>query len=265
MALAAKQGIDREVAADRLRGSRPTAINLFWAIDRIVALPSWDFETVLQEAVKIEAEDLECNHSIGRFGARLIEPGSCILTICNTGSLATSGHGTALGVIRTAHESGKGISVFACETRPRQQGLRLTAWELLKDEIPFECIADGVAGSLMRAGRIDCVIAGADRIAANGDTANKIGTYSLAALARFHHIPFYIAAPLSTLDASISTGDDIPIEERDSRELTHVDGVSVAPADCPVFNPAFDVTPGEMITAIITEQGLFQPPYRFKK
>lgn len=263
MAIAARSGIDRTVAASKLAASRPTAVNLFWAIDRIVNLPSWSFEVVFAEAKKIEAEDLDCNLRIGKNGLKLIEPGSTILTVCNTGSLATAGHGTALGIIRTAHETHGDIFVYSCETRPRQQGLRLTAWELKHDGIPFKSIADGVAGSLMRAKKIDCVIAGADRITANGDTANKIGTYSLAALAAFHEIPFYIAAPSSTLDPSLATGEEIPIEERDASELTEIEGVRVAPLDCPVYNPAFDVTPGDLIDAIVTEKGIFRKPYHF--
>ena len=205
------------------------------------------------------------NQAIGRNGAELIPEGANILTICNTGSLATAGHGTALGVIRTAHDQDKRIHVYACETRPRQQGLRLTAYELTKEKIPFHAIADGAAGSLMRAGKVDCVIAGADRIAANGDTANKIGTYSLAVLADYHKIPFYIAAPSSTFDPTLTSGDLIPIEERGAEELTHIEGIPVGPVDCSVFNPAFDVTPGNLIDAIITESGVFQRPYAFPR
>ncbi|MBC8064867.1 MAG: S-methyl-5-thioribose-1-phosphate isomerase [Chlorobia bacterium] len=264
MALAAKNGVDRDQAHQALAASRPTAVNLFWALDRISAMVSWQFADVLAEAKTIEAEDLAMNQAIGRHGADLLQPGWNILTVCNTGSLATAGHGTALGVIRTAHVQGKGIHVYSCETRPRQQGLRLTAYELIKEGIPFHSIADGVAGSLMRAGKVDCVIAGADRIAANGDTANKIGTYSLAILAKYHGIPFYIAAPTSTLDPKLATGDLIPIEERSGEELTHMEGVQVAPAGCPVFNPGFDVTPGTLIGGIITEEGVFRQPYQFK-
>lgn len=263
MAIAARAGVARDEAAAKLKASRPTAVNLFWAVDRIVASSDWSFESVLAEAQTIEREDLECNFQIGKNGLELIRPGSTILTICNTGSLATAGHGTALGIIRSAHQAYGDIFVYSCETRPRQQGLRLTTWELKQDGIPFKSIADGVAGSLMRAGKIDCVIAGADRIATNGDTANKIGTYSLAVLASFHKIPFYIAAPSSTLDSSLATGDLIPIEERSASELTEIEGVSVAPEGCPVFNPAFDVTPGELIAAIVTEKGVFRPPYHF--
>ncbi len=263
MALAAQEGADLEIARKALAGSRPTAVNLFWALDRIMALPEKSFAAILTEARKIEEEDLAMNLKIGEFGSSLIQPAWNVLTVCNTGALATSGHGTALGVIRTAHSQGKGIHVYSCETRPRQQGLRLTAYELIKEGIPFHSIADGVAGSLMRSGKVDCVIAGADRIAVNGDTANKIGTYSLAVLAHHHEIPFYIAAPSSTLDPSFPTGDLIPIEERSGTELTHIEGVQVGPDSCPVYNPGFDVTPGILITAIITEQGVFQGPYRF--
>ena len=263
MALAALHGEPREEASARLAASRPTAVNLFWAIDRINSLPEWRFEAVLAEARSIEAEDLEMNHAIGRNGAELIGNGWNILTVCNTGSLATAGHGTAFGVIHTAHSDGKAIHVYSCETRPRQQGLRLTAYELMKEGIPFHSIADGVAASLMRAGRVDCVIAGADRIAANGDAANKIGTYSLAVQAHHHRIPFFVAAPSSTFDLSIASGDLIPIEERDNSELTHIEGIQIAPLNTPVYNPAFDVTPGDLIDAIITERGVYRRPYAF--
>ena len=264
MALAAQNGIKPAVAKAKLAASRPTAVNLFWALDRIGSLQNWNFDEVLAEAKRIEAEDLEMNMAIGKYGADLIQPGWNVLTVCNTGSLATAGHGTALGVIRTAHRQGKNIHVYACETRPRQQGLRLTAYELTKEEIPFHAIADGAAASLMNAGKVDCVIAGADRIAANGDTANKIGTYSLAVLAQHHGIPFYIAAPSSTLDPATASGESIPIEERAGDELTHMEGVQIAPHGCPVYNPGFDVTPGTLIDAIITEQGVTLPPFNFK-
>ena len=278
----------REEAARGLAASRPTAVNLFWAIERMLKVEPWNAGTALAEAQKIEAEDLAMNLKIGEHGAALVRklhpdpsppapsprhssgrggPGSPnnqqpinILTICNTGGLATSGHGTALGVIRTAFAQGKNIHVYSCETRPRMQGLRLTAWELMRDGIPFHSIADGVAGSLMRAGKVDLVIAGADRIAANGDAANKIGTYSLAVLARHHGIPFYVAAPSSTFDPSLASGDLIQIEERDAEELTHIDGHSVAPDSCPAYNPAFDVTPVELIDAIVSERGVHRAP-----
>lgn len=265
MALAARAGMERGEAAQRLADSRPTAVNLFWAIDRICRLPVWSLEPVLEEAKKIEAEDLECNFAIGRNGADLVPQGASVLTICNTGSLATAGHGTALGIIRTARDQGKLAFVYSCETRPRQQGLRLTAWELIQDRIPFASIADSAAASLMRAGKVDFVVAGADRIAANGDAANKIGTYSLAVLARHHGIPFVVAAPTSTIDPKTPTGDQVPIEEREAEELTHVQGVAVAPEGCPVVNPAFDVTPADLIDAIVTEKGVFRAPYDFRE
>ena len=264
MALAAKNGVDFAAALQLLADSRPTAVNLFWALDRIKRLGDESYDAVLREAQCIEAEDLAMNRRIGAHGAALIQDGWNVLTICNTGGLATAGHGTALGVIRSAHEAGKKLHVYSCETRPRQQGLRLTAYELLKEGIPFHSIADSVAASLMRAGNVDFVIAGADRIAANGDTANKIGTYMLAVLAKHHGIPFVIAAPSSTLDPELAHGDLIPIEERSSKELTDAEGTPVAPDGCPVYNPAFDVTPGELISAIVTELGVFEPPYAFR-
>ena len=263
MALAAKSGDDLVAARAGLAASRPTAVNLFWALDRIGAMEDQSFERVLAEAQEIEREDVAMNQAIGRNGSALVHPSSRILTVCNTGSLATAGHGTALGVIRTAHEEGKVEMVYSCETRPRQQGIRLTAWELLHDGIPFKSIADGAAASLMAAGAVDLVIAGADRIAHNGDTANKIGTYMLAVCAKHHGVPFYIAAPSSTLDPMLRDGSMIPIEERDASELTRIDGHQVAPEGCPVFNPAFDVTPGELITAIVTEKGVHRAPYKF--
>lgn len=264
MAIAAQNGEDLVEADKVLRASRPTAVNLFWALDKIQALDSGDAALILSTAKEIEQDDLEMNLSIGRHGAELIPQGANILTICNTGALATAGHGTALGVIRSAHAEGKGIHVWSCETRPRQQGLRLTAFELVHDKIPFHSISDGMAASLMRAGKVDFVIAGADRIAANGDTANKIGTYMLAVLAKHHGIPFAIAAPSSTFDPTLANGDLIPIEERTGTEITHIEGVQVAPDNCPVFNPGFDVTPGELISHIITEKGVFKPPFSFR-
>jgi len=263
MALAALNGEDSQSAAKVLAESRPTAVNLFWALDRITMLARTDFDSILAEAVRIETEDLAMNRKIGEHGAALIPKGANVLTICNTGALATAGHGTALGMIRTAHEQGKGIHVWSCETRPRQQGLRLTAYELIKEGIPFHSIADGVTGSLMAAGKVDCVVAGADRIAANGDSANKIGTYSLAVLANYHRIPFYIAAPSSTIDPSLPTGDLIPIEERAACELTHIESVLISPEGCPVYNPAFDVTPAKLITKIVTEADVYEAPYNF--
>ena len=263
MALAAFHEQDLLEADQILRNSRPTAVNLPWALDRIRNLPLSTFEAVLSEAISIEKEDLAMNLAIGTFGAELMQPNWNIMTICNTGALATAGHGTALGVIRSAHDQGKNIHVWSCETRPRQQGLRLTAFELLHDKIPFHSISDGMAATLMAQGKVDCVIAGADRIAANGDTANKIGTYMLAVLARHHQIPFYIAAPSSTFDPTLENGKNIPIEERSSEEITHIEGVQIAPDDCPTYNPGFDVTPGTLITAIITEEGCHEQPYHF--
>ncbi len=263
MALAALHNEDLLQADLVLRQSRPTAVNLFWALDRIKSLPNSSFQTIIAEAIAIEQEDLEMNLAIGEHGAKLIPANANILTICNTGALATAGHGTALGVIRSAHEQGKNIHVWSCETRPRQQGLRLTTFELLHDNIPFHSISDGMSATLMAQGKVDCVIAGADRIAANGDTANKIGTYMLAVLARHHQIPFYIAAPTSTFDPTLANGEGIPIEERSSEEITHIEGVQIAPDNCPTYNPGFDVTPGTLITAIITEGGVHMQPYNF--
>ncbi len=263
MVLAVLRNEDWQSARERLAGSRPTAVNLFWALDRLDALTDKSFESVLAEASAIEAEDLAMNLKIGGYGAALVPDHARVLTICNTGSLATSGHGTALGIIRSAHAAGKIEHVFACETRPRQQGLRLTAFELMHDSIPFHAIADGAAAFLMAQGKVDFVVAGADRIAANGDTANKIGTYMLAVSAHHHGIPFVIAAPSSTLDSTLPDGSHIPIEERDQAELTHSEGNAIAPPGTPVYNPGFDITPGELITAIVTESGVHRPPYQF--
>ncbi len=263
MALAALSKSDIQIALQGLAQSRPTAVNLFWALDRISRLNDLSFESILSEAKKIEAEDLAMNLKIGEHGSSLVPNDARILTICNTGSLATAGHGTALGIIRTAYQNGKVKHVYSCETRPRQQGLRLTAYELLKDKIPFHSIPDSAAATLMKDGKVDFVVAGADRIAANGDSANKIGTYMLAVLANHHQIPFVIAAPSSTIDSQIPDGTHIPIEVRDSTELTQADGVQIGPIDCPVYNPAFDVTPAKLITAIVTENGVFKPDFRF--
>ncbi len=261
MALALRRGVEPLEAAGLLKASRPTGVNLAWAVDRVLSVKPLSFETALSEARAIEREDLEMNLAIGRNGAELIAYGANILTICNTGAFATAGHGTALGIIRSAHQEGKQIHVWACETRPRQQGLKLTAYELLAEGIPFHAIADSAAAGLMQAGRVDSVVAGADRIAATGDTAKKIGTYMLAVLAKHHNIPFYIAAPSSTIDLGMASGENIPIEERDPRELTHFVESSIAPVGTPVYNPAFDVTSGELITAIITEKGVLNPPF----
>lgn len=250
------------VAREDLASSRPTAVNLFWALDRVSRAGN-TLEAILAEAQAIEREDLEMNLRIGENGATLVPDNAQVLTICNTGSLATAGHGTALGIIRTAFAQGKVKHVWSCETRPRQQGLRLTAWELMQDGIPFHSIADSMAATLMREGKVDFVVAGADRIAANGDTANKIGTYMLAVLAHHHNIPFVIAAPSSTFDSTIPDGSHIPIEERDPRELTEAEGVGIGPVGVPVYNPGFDVSPGDLITAIVTETGVYRRPYSF--
>jgi methylthioribose-1-phosphate isomerase len=249
--------------------TRPTAVNLAWAVERMRAVVRRHEgdgldglrRSLKSEALAIREEDIEVNRRIGLNGKRYIENGSGILTHCNAGALATAGYGTALGVIRAAVEGGKDLRVYACETRPQLQGARLTAWELNEDGIPVTLITDSMSGYLMRKGSIHLVIVGADRISANGDVANKIGTYSLAILAKAHGIPFYVAAPLSTFDLSLGTGDEIPIEERDSREVTHPFGREIAPKGVRVWNPAFDVTPHEYITAIITERGVAQEPF----
>lgn len=263
LVLAAEQGADFDQAVKGLSESRPTAVNLFIAINRMVKLGTTDPARLLAEARAIEAEEVEMNEAIGLAGAELIPANARVLTVCNTGALATAGIGTALGIIRVAHRQGKVAYVYSCETRPRQQGLRLTAWELMQDGIPFQSIADGMAGALMAQGKVDFVVAGADRIARNGDTANKIGTYSLAVLAHHHGVPFAIAAPSSTFDADLADGSGIPIEEREASEITHIEGVQVAPSECPVWNPGFDVTPGTLISAIVTEKGVHRPLYSF--
>jgi len=249
--------------------TRPTAVNLFWAIERMkrTAQANRDKditalrEILQEEAIRIEEEDLRICRDIGKYGAGLIPPNATVLTHCNAGGLATAGYGTALGVIRAAHEAGKNIRVFADETRPWLQGARLTCWELMKEEIPVTLISDNMAGFFMNKGEISCCVVGADRIAANGDTANKIGTYSVAVLAKENNIPFYVAAPLSTLDLSLTSGVDIPIEERHAREVTHLQGFPLAPEGIHVRNPAFDVTPARYITAIITEKGVITGNY----
>lgn len=263
MALALREGLEPQRAAATLIAARPTAVNLAWAVKRVMAVDPLTFESVLHEAELIEAEDLEVNLTIGVNGGILVPRGAEVLTICNTGALATAGHGTALGIIRSAHAAGKAVHVWVCETRPRLQGLRLTAYELLKDGIPFHVIVDNAAASLMEQGRVDLVIAGADRIAVNGDTANKIGTYSLAVLAKHHRIPFYIAAPSSTIDSGTPTGAEIEIEQRQEDEVTEIAGVAIAAPATPVYNPGFDVTPGGLVDAIITERGIVRPPYAF--
>jgi methylthioribose-1-phosphate isomerase len=250
--------------------TRPTAVNLFWAIDRMRrafarvvhhGLPEIR-EALIREARAIHREDIAANRALGQFGAALLAPGARVLTHCNAGALATAGYGTALGVIRAAAEAGKHVSVLATETRPFLQGARLTAWELKKERLPTTLITDGMAGHFMRAGQVSCVIVGADRIAANGDVANKIGTYALAVLAKSHRIPFFVAAPLSTIDPHCPRGEMIPIESRNPREVTHIGEQQIAPSGVRVANPAFDVTPRRLVTAIITERGIARAPYR---
>ena len=252
-----------------LSKTRPTAVNLFWAIDRMMTVAKSykgvDMdglkELLEEEALAIYEDDICINHQIGVHGKVFIKDNDTILTHCNAGALATAGFGTALGVIRAAWEKNKSIRVFADETRPFLQGARLTAWELMKDKIPVTLITDNMAGYFMKKGTIDLVIVGADRIAANGDVANKIGTYTVAVLAKEHGIPFYVAAPLSTLDLTLKNGEEIPIEERDEREVTQIGGVTIAPKNVKVLNPAFDVTPNTLITAIITEKGVITKPF----
>jgi methylthioribose-1-phosphate isomerase len=279
MALAAEQSQattreellqDLETAADVLRATRPTAVNLFWAVDRMLhkaqtskqSSTAQIVEELVAEAGRIADEDVEINRRMGRHGSSLVESGFNILTHCNAGALATVDYGTALGVIRAAHEQGKEIHVWVDETRPRLQGARLTAWELMNEGIPMTLIADNVAGHLMRTGQVDIVFVGSDRTAGNGDVANKIGTYKLAVLARENGIPFYAVVPTSTIDLSLSSGDDIPIEERDAREVTHIGDCQIAPDGVRVRNVAFDVTPHRYVTGIITENGIAYPPYR---
>jgi methylthioribose-1-phosphate isomerase len=262
---------DLEEAIKGLAATRPTAVNLFWALERMRrvateqrALPLEALRArLLAEAQAILDEDVAANRAMGSHGAALVPEGARILTHCNAGALATAGYGTAGGVIRAAHERGKVALVWVDETRPVMQGSRLTAWEMVQEGIPHRLISDVAAGYVMKRGEVDLVVTGADRIAANGDTANKIGTYALAVLARHHGIPFYVAAPSSSIDPGIATGADIVIEERDPAEVRGMAGRETAPADSPVFNPAFDVTPAELISAIITERGVCRPPYRF--
>lgn len=262
---------DMEEAKDCLAHTRPTAVNLFWALDRtmksITVTTQRDVnllklkDIILREAKNIEQEDVEINKTMGRYGSLLIKDGDNILTHCNAGALATVDYGTALGVIRTAFEDGKKIHVYIDETRPILQGARLTAWELMQDKIPFTLITDNVAGFLMLKNKVNLVIVGADRIALNGDVVNKIGTYSLSVLARENSVPFYVTAPISTFDLSLKSGEDIPIEERDPKEVTHILGKQIAPTGVKVFNPAFDLTPNRYVEAIITEKGIIRKPY----
>jgi methylthioribose-1-phosphate isomerase len=252
-----------------IRQTRPTAVNLFWAIRRmreklesIRIRPLQQVKkTLIEEAQRMHAEDIAANQAMGRLGATLMPASGGVLTHCNAGALATCGYGTALGVIRAAVEQGKKINVFADETRPFLQGARLTAWELVKDGIPTTVISDNMSGAMMRQGKIGAVVVGADRIAANGDVANKIGTYTVAVLAKEHNIPFYVAAPFSTIDRETPDGSGIPIEQRNPREITHIAGKAIAPEGVQVENPAFDVTPAKYVTAIITERGIARAPY----
>jgi methylthioribose-1-phosphate isomerase len=258
-----------ETIGATLAATRPTAVNLFWAIDRMKRLyaslrgqPVEQIRAALvREAQQVYLEDIAINEAIGRHGAALVPDGKTVLTHCNAGALATAGYGTALGVIRAAVAAGKQIDVFADETRPFLQGARLTVWELMQDGIPTKLITDNMAGHFLRSGRIGCVVVGADRIARNGDVANKVGTYSVAVLAKENGVPFYVAAPISTLDLTLDTGDQIPIEQRPASEVTEVFGVPVAPENTQVENPAFDVTPARYVTGIITERGVARAPF----
>jgi methylthioribose-1-phosphate isomerase len=256
---------------DLMAGTRPTAVNLFWAIDRmkrsfaegVQAGESVEDLTARleREAIAIHDEDVANCQAMGRHGSEVVPANARILTHCNAGALATAGYGTALGVIRAAAEQGKVVGVFADETRPFLQGARLTAWELVRDQVPTTVITDGMAGSLMRQGKVDVVVVGADRIAANGDVANKVGTYTVALLAHAHDVPFYVAAPLSTIDLNTADGSGIPIEERNEREVTHIGTTRVAPVGAQVWNPSFDVTPARLIAGIITERGIARAPF----
>ncbi len=268
---------DREIllsaldeAASKLVKARPTAVNLFWAVERMKEVllkhrespPQAIFDNLLEEAKQIHDEDIKNNRMIGFNGAEMVPQKASVLTHCNAGALATGGYGTALGVIRAAVEQGKDVHVFVDETRPLLQGARITAFELIQEDISVTLITDSTAGHLMAKGKVDLIIVGADRIAANGDTANKIGTYSLAVLADYHNIPLYVAAPLSTIDMSVESGEDIVIEERCSSEVTHIDKYATSPDEVVAFNPAFDITPAHLITAIITEKGVVCKPDR---
>jgi len=260
---------DMEKVKNCLFLTRPTAINLFWALERMMNLinikKGVDLFTlkdiILQEAENIAREDIEFNKAMGRYGASLIKDGDNILTHCNAGALATVDYGTALGVIRTAFKEGKKLQVYVDETRPVLQGARLTAWELTQEKIPFTLITDNMAGFLMYRKKVDLIIVGADRIARNGDVVNKIGTYSLSVLARENKVPFYVAAPISSIDMSLKSGEEIPIEERNPKEVTHILGKQIAPAGVKVFNPAFDLTPNGYVEAIITEKGIIRKPF----
>ncbi len=263
--------VDFQRLADTLAATRPTAVNLFWAIERMKQALATGVQAgegvvelvarLRQEADRIHDDDLESCRAIGRHGATLVPDDARILTHCNAGALATAGYGTALGVVRGAVDAGKRVAVYADETRPFLQGARLTAWELVKDGIPTTVITDNMAAAIMARERVDLVVVGADRIAANGDAANKIGTYGLAIAAHAHGIPFYVAAPWSTIDLATPTGAEIPIEERNAKEVTHMAGTQVTPDGASVRNPSFDVTPHKYITAIVTERGILRPPY----
>ncbi|MFL6464188.1 MAG: S-methyl-5-thioribose-1-phosphate isomerase [Bryobacteraceae bacterium] len=263
-------GRDMPIICDTLAKTRPTAVNLFWAIDRMKRVyAEMDGSSLaeirsrlVKEAQAVRIEDLAINERIGSYGAPLVPDGKTVLTHCNAGALATAGFGTALGVVRAAVRGGKKIDVFADETRPFLQGARLTAWELQRDGIQTTLITDNMAGHFLKSGRIGCVVVGADRIAANGDVANKVGTYGLAVLAKENNVPFYVAAPVSTLDLTLPSGDAIPIEERAGKEVTHIQGIQIAPEGITVANPAFDVTPSRYVSAIITEHGVAQAPYQ---
>ncbi|WP_353095260.1 S-methyl-5-thioribose-1-phosphate isomerase [Tissierella praeacuta] len=259
-----------EESLDILKKSRPTAVNLMWAVKRMTNIIENNRKLAVNEIyekLKIEAdnilkEDIETNKKIGKYGNEIVSQNATILTHCNTGALATAGFGTALGVVREAFYSGKNIFVYADETRPRLQGGRLTAWELRYEQIPSKLIADNVAATLIRDGKIDLILVGADRIALNGDTANKIGTFMLSVVAKVYNIPFYVVAPTTTIDFDIETGEEIEIEERSSEEVTYIENIRIAPEGMEVFNPAFDVTPSENITGIITEKGIIKSPYK---
>jgi methylthioribose-1-phosphate isomerase len=258
-----------ENVANVLRSTRPTAVNLFWAIERMMRTVkisysrSIDFikHNLFEEAQLLAREDVEINKNIGKWGQQLLNDGDVILTHCNAGALATVGYGTALGIVRAAHESGKRVSVYADETRPYLQGARLTAWELMESGVEVTLITDAMAGHFLKSGKINAVIVGADRVARNGDVANKIGTYGLAVLSKENNVPFYVASPVSTLDFSLETGEKIFIEERDENEVTFISGKRIAPIGVKVANPAFDVTPNKYVTAIVTELGIIRKPY----
>ncbi len=263
IALESRRPGDLEAAFELLAHSRPTAVNLFWALERMrQALARGGASSLENEALAIYRDDLAVNRAIGAHGAELVPDRARIMTHCNAGALATAGHGTALGVVRSARDMGKSVSVVANETRPYLQGARLTAWEMVQERIPVTLVTDSMAGFLMSRGEVDLLIVGADRIAANGDVANKIGTYTLAVLAQRHGLPFYVAAPLSTFDPNIAQGDSIPIEERAADEVTGYRGSRWAPDGVAVRNPAFDITPAELVTGLITEVGVLRTPSR---